>query len=200
MSRSGFALPLNDVAYAFPAGHRLRLGISTSYWPLAWLPPEPARLTLSTGGSRLVLPVRQARAEDAGVRFEPPEVAEPLSVSVLATGEHTWVVERDLATDTSTLTVVNDNGRICLDDIGLEVEEGVRERYSTVADDFSSARGEVESVRGLARGDWSVRTVTRTTLTCDVTSFHLHARLDAFEGPERVFSRNWSERIPRRLL
>ena len=31
-----------SVAQAFPAGHRIRLSLSTSYWPLAWPPPEPA--------------------------------------------------------------------------------------------------------------------------------------------------------------
>jgi predicted acyl esterase len=32
---------LNDVAHAFPEGHRVRIAISTSYWPMAW--PFPAR-------------------------------------------------------------------------------------------------------------------------------------------------------------
>lgn len=27
---------LNGMAQSFPAGHRVRLAISTSYWPLAW--------------------------------------------------------------------------------------------------------------------------------------------------------------------
>ncbi len=115
-------------------------------------------------------------------------------------GEHTWIVHRDLATDTSTLAVVNDNGRIRLDDVDLEVESRVHEWYSTVADDFESARGEVETVRGLRRGDWSVRTVTRTVLTSSATHFHLQAELDAWEGDQRVFSRNWHERIPRDLV
>ncbi|MGO3211524.1 MAG: CocE/NonD family hydrolase, partial [Brachybacterium sp.] len=29
-------VPLNGIAQSFPAGHRLRLSISTSYWPLIW--------------------------------------------------------------------------------------------------------------------------------------------------------------------
>ncbi len=33
---------LNEVAHRFPAGHRIRISISTSYWPLAWPPPAPA--------------------------------------------------------------------------------------------------------------------------------------------------------------
>jgi uncharacterized protein len=191
---------LNDVGYSFPAGHRLRLAVSTSYWPLVWLPPASVRLTLSTGRSRLHLPVRQARAEDADVAFAAPEHAPGLAVTAIEPGEHTWIVNRDLATDTSTLAVINDNGIRHIDEIDLDIEDRVTERYSTVADDFTSARGEVESIRGLRRGAWDIRTVTRTTLSCDTTAFHLHAQLDAYEGGERVFSRNFSERIPRELL
>src|SRR6056297_1618612 len=31
---------LNDIAQRFPVGHRIRVAISTSYWPLAWPAPE----------------------------------------------------------------------------------------------------------------------------------------------------------------
>ncbi len=49
---------LNGVAQAFPPGHRLRLSLSTSYWPLAWPPPRPTLLTVHEPPCRLVLPVR----------------------------------------------------------------------------------------------------------------------------------------------
>ncbi len=43
-------LQLNDAAHAFPAGHRIRLALSTTYWPIAWPSPEAATVTVSTGG------------------------------------------------------------------------------------------------------------------------------------------------------
>lgn len=58
--RYAIAVPLNGVAQSFPAGHRIRLSISTSYWPLAWPPPEPVTLTVYGGESELELPVRPA--------------------------------------------------------------------------------------------------------------------------------------------
>ena len=45
-------LQLNDVAQAFPAGHRIRLALSTAYWPIAWPAPEPVTLTLYAGAER----------------------------------------------------------------------------------------------------------------------------------------------------
>ncbi|MDZ7676193.1 MAG: CocE/NonD family hydrolase [Acidimicrobiales bacterium] len=193
-------LKLNDIGYRFPAGHRLRLAVSSSYWPLAWLAPKKTRLTITTEDSHLRLPVRQHRPEDDAIRFEPVEHAPALARTTVEAGEHTWLVQRDLATDTATLAVVDDNGISRIDDLDLEVESRVREWYSTRADQPTSARGHVESVRGLRRGDWHVRTITTTTLTCDETTFFLRASLDAYEGGERVLSRDWSEDIPRNLL
>jgi putative CocE/NonD family hydrolase len=46
---------LNDIAQVFPAGHRIRLAISTSYWPIAWAPPAPVRLTVYSGASVFVI-------------------------------------------------------------------------------------------------------------------------------------------------
>nr|WP_275451211.1 CocE/NonD family hydrolase C-terminal non-catalytic domain-containing protein [Arthrobacter sp. H14] len=73
-------IPLNGVAQGFPAGHRLRLSVSTSFWPLAWPAPEPAMVTVFTGPSTLKLPVRRPRPEEeAALReFGPAEAAEEL--------------------------------------------------------------------------------------------------------------------------
>src|SRR5262249_35970953 len=45
----GVEIALNPIAHRFPAGHRLRVAISTGYWPLAWPAPEPVTLSVSHG-------------------------------------------------------------------------------------------------------------------------------------------------------
>jgi uncharacterized protein len=191
---------MNETAHSFPAGHRLRLAVSTSYWPLAWLPPQSTRLTIYTGQSRLHLPVRPPRPEDDDVSFLPAEASPPLRKTTLATGEHNWLVTRDLATDRSTLQVVNDNGIERIHDVDLDVEQRTREWYSTVNNDFDSPRGEVRTTLGLSRSGWRVQTVTRTVLESTSTHFLLRAELDAYEDGARVFSKNFLEEIPRDLL
>ena len=42
---------LNDVAHAFGAGHRIRVAVSSSYWPIVWPSPEPFTLSLFAGAS-----------------------------------------------------------------------------------------------------------------------------------------------------
>ncbi|MGD2075587.1 MAG: CocE/NonD family hydrolase [Gammaproteobacteria bacterium] len=189
---------LNDVAQCFPCGHRIRLAVSTSYFPLAWPPPQPSRLTVYTENSRLLLPVREPREQN--VSFPPAEGSASGPRTQLTEGHHNWRVIRELDRDLSTLEVINDAGDHRLEDIELRVKRKAEEWYSYQGDDFQSARGETRWVRGLYRDDWSVETVTRTVLTCDAEHFYLAAELDAYQDNKRVYSRNWDSRIKRRLV
>lgn len=189
----------NGVAQAFPPGHRVRLSISTSYWPLAWPPPEPVRMTVFLGESKLMLPVRpMLDGDEVAVRpFEEPEGAPPIPTTQTQPGRQRWTVSRDLVDYESALHVIKDLGVVRFDDIDLQVGRCADERYTCVGDDFASVRGEIEWVMKFSRDDWYVETVTRTILTCTETDFDLHAQLDAYEGEKRVFSRNWHRTVPR---
>lgn len=194
-------VPLNHIAQVFPKGHRLRIAISTSYWPLAWPPPEPVRLTIYTGSSRLTLPTRQPSETDKHLpAFGEPEGAPPLNRTLIGPEHHNWRVIRDLAQDESTLEVTNDKGVYRLDDIDLEVQHKTVERYTYQADNFESVRGETKTIRGFKRGKWSVRTETRTVLTSSATHFHIFADLDAYEDDKRVYCQSWDQTIPRDFI
>jgi putative CocE/NonD family hydrolase len=192
---------LNGVAQRFPAGHRIRLALSTSYWPLAWPSPEPVELGLRIGHSRLQLPVRAPDPADAMLRpFAEPEAAPPTPIEVLQEKGASWQVHHDLATGTSTLDVVRDDGRARVLPIDLIWQRQTLEWYSSTHDDPLSARGETRTDWSFSRGDWLARTRTRTVLTCDRTHFRLYAELDAFEHDQRVYAQTWDERIPRDLV
>ena len=191
-------LALNHIAQAFPAGHRLRISLSTSYWPLAWPPPEPVRLTIFTTVSRLTIPIRPPRVTDQELfPFAEPESASESPYTIIEPEHHNWWVHRNLATDESTLEVVNDHGTYCLEDIDLEMKTRAKEWYTSRGDDFGSVRGETLWERSFRRGVWHVRTMTRTVLTSTAHDFHVQADLDAFEGDKRVYRRSWDILIPR---
>lgn len=200
-SRYRVTVPMNHIAQRFPAGNRFRLSVSTSYWPLAWPAPEAARLTLFTGESRLVLPVRKPRPEDSDLRpFGEPEGAPELKKTLLHPGEERWRVIRELDKDISTLEVVNDIGRFRIDEIDLEVSARTVEKYTYRGETYDSLSGETVWNRSFRRGQWSVRTRTRTLLTSDVNQFRIRAELDAWEGESRIFSKSWDRTIPRDLV
>jgi hypothetical protein len=192
---------LNEIAQRFPAGHRLRISLSTSYWPIAWPPPEPTMLTVFTRLSLLKLPIRPANNADAYLReFAPAEGAPPPATTMIQPRHYEWLVKRDLARDVSTLEVVKDEGTVRFDDIDLELTRSTTEWYTYRSGDFSSARGETICVRGFRRGDWHVETVTRTILLSNMETFSVHAELDAFENGLRVYSKSWSREILRDCL
>ncbi len=192
---------LKNVAQRFAAGHRLRLSLSTSYWPLAWPAPEPVTLTVYAGGSRLHLPSRRPREEDDRLApFAEPEAAAPLATTTVAPGEYRWQVLRDLIEDRHTLEVVEDGGTWRTDSHGLETGLHGLERYSYRGQDYASVRGEAEWAAEMRRGDWAIRTTTRTALTADSEAFYIDAELVAYEGEKEVFRRKWERRIPRRLV
>ncbi|MGM0404302.1 MAG: CocE/NonD family hydrolase [Thermodesulfobacteriota bacterium] len=192
---------LNDIAQKFPAGNRIRLAISTVYWPLAWPSPEPTRLTIYTRTSRLLLPVRQKETKDKELRpFGPAEGAPPALKTLIQPSRQSWTVIRNLAKGESRLEIISDEGVYRLDDTDLEIAAKVVENYAFTDDDYASLRGETSWVRWFKRKEWKVRTVARTFLTSDTTHFHLRAELDAWEGESRIFSRSWDEHIPRDLV
>ena len=190
-------IPMNGIAQRFPEGHQLRISISTSYWPLAWLSPAPAQVDITLDNCTLHLPVRTAADDDNTFAFEPPEAAPALAITTLAPSQHNWLLHRDLATKKSTLEVINNQGCFRINDTGTEIHRSAREYYSTVTDDFTSARGETITESHFKRDDWDTEVYTRTVLTCTESHFLVHAQLDAYEQAYRVFSKNWSSKIPR---
>jgi len=193
-------IKMNYVAQNFPAGNKIRLAISTSYWPFAWPSPEPASLTIKSGG-RLILPVRQKSELDENLRSIGEAVsAEPIKTTLLAPAKREWTVQHNLATNEVKQQIINNDALLKLDKIDLEMGKEATEIYSYTNNDYNTVRGEVESTRTLKRGNWNVKTITRTVLTSTPTDFQIRATLDAYLGDVRIFSKSWDELIPRDMI
>ena len=93
--------------------------------------------------------------------------------------------------------IVDDFGEHRIQAHGLTTSEVARETYSIHPDDPLSARAEIYWTEMLYRGDWRVRTETRTKMWADRDYFFIRAKLEAFEGEHAVFVRSWDRRIPR---
>jgi hypothetical protein len=198
---------LKHIAQKFPAGHSIRVSVSTVYWPLAWPSPEPVKLTVHLGDSKAVLPVRPKRdGDDAALpAFGEPEGAPAMEKTPIQPTHEEWTVIRDLANDKTTLQVINDEGLFRIDRHNLEIGSRTTERYSYSDNDYQSLAGWTEWRRTFRRRnpngeDWEVYTITRTLMTSDAETFRIRATLDAYEGESRVFAKTWDEAIPRDLV
>ncbi|MFB8030941.1 CocE/NonD family hydrolase [Streptomyces sp. NPDC056465] len=198
-TRHRVRVPLHSVAQAFPPGHRIRLSLSTSYWPLVWPAPAPALLSVYEKGGTLTLPVRREDVpEDKALQpFGEPEGCAPPAVTRLSEPEQAWTVSRDLVNYRSVLDIVKDRGLQRHEDTGIETGLRAREQYSWTGEDFGSVRGESAWEMRFGRPGWDVRIETRTVLTSDEDAFHVDATLDGYEDGRRVFSRTWNEEVPR---
>lgn len=190
---------MNAIGQVIPAGHRLRLAVSSSYWPWVWPAPEPVSLGLLTGGrSRVELPVRASGRDDAPpAPFGPPEISAGAAV-VSHPGRYDGerVVRRDLGTGRVDLVRTSDGGSRLVAS-GLEQARTRVETCSLVEGDPLSASVRCQSTTRLARGDWLIRVETDTVMTCDADNYRVTSAVDAFEGDVRVSATARSFTVPR---
>ncbi|MDX6362354.1 MAG: uncharacterized protein QOC85_1361, partial [Streptomyces sp.] len=193
---------LNGIGHAFPAGHRIRLAVSSAYWPWIW--PQPGSdtgFTLDPEGSSLELPVR-ARESDPSITFEEPEESAPLGVVVPATLDEPRperLVVRDVAKGERRLEVDPRYGGTRVYPDGLEFTEDALETYTIDESDPLSARTRSEWTVRLHRPEtgWDAKVETRSEITCDATDFITSNEVICKDGDEVVFHRTWERRIPR---
>ncbi|MEM7171425.1 MAG: CocE/NonD family hydrolase [Pseudomonadota bacterium] len=189
---------LNDIAQQLPSGHRLRVAVSTSYWPRVWPSPEPVTLTVFTGDSSLSLPIRPPRQEDGNLsEFDLPAAAKPSPHRFDRPPGRSRKIEHDIASQTVTLTGIKDRGLVYLEEIDLSISARAEDRFTLVGDDPLSARHENTYEISMARKAWQIRTIGRTVMTATAKDYHLSASMEAFEGPARVFVKTWNRKIPR---
>lgn len=192
---------LNEMGQHFGKGSRIRLALSTSYWPNAWPSPEKVTLTVLTSGSTLELPVRPPRPADQELRpFLPAETAPPLVKTCLREPAESWVIERDLATGILTNDRMSDAGAYLLDEIDWKAGERMGRTFSIHPDDPLSARSHLWNERSFGRGDLELRTRVDVRMHAERDAFVIEASLQAYEGKDRILERSWSRRIKRDLV
>jgi putative CocE/NonD family hydrolase len=195
---------LNDIAHAFPAGHRIRIAVSTSYWPIAWPSPEPVILTLRTGRSAVYLPVRPPAPEDARLRsFEPPSAARATRHKTLRELPLKRRIEIDLATNETVYTFQSGEFGAALariEAIAMDLGYTFLKRHRISEYDPLSAQTEIVQRMTMRRRDWSVRIESRARLSATRDAFQFSAELEALEDDELFGQRRWQLAIPRQLV
>ena len=200
---------LDDIAHAFPVGHRMAVSISTVYWPIAWPSPELATLTLDLSQSRLDLPVRPPRPEDDALRpFGPAECAPEVSGRSCIPADTPAVTEAAPVPDKRRVTLDLLSGKMVVDfprwtylavmpDIATTTRGKAMARYRITEGDPLSARCETDYSVEIERSDGRFGHQSHGVLSCDATHFIVDMHLTVTENGAPIFRRDWHERIPR---
>lgn len=197
---------LNDIAARLSAGHRIRVAVSTSYWPIAWPSPEPVTLTVWSAVSTLTLPVRPPHElDDTLVAFPPPEECPGVEHEPLRPIPFKRSTEHDLVTNELIYTLTSDGGEFgdhshaYIEAIDMTLGYSIEKRHRIRPTDPLSACTEFSQWVELARDGWKVRIETETSTRARRDHFHFTARLRAVHDGDTVTERTWDERIPRQL-
>lgn len=191
-------VPMKHVAQRFPAGHRLRIAISTSYFPMIWPAPEPVCLLLHTQGCLAELPVRHPSHLDQELRdLGAPEAGVPAEKDLIEAPDRYFNIVENAATGQTEMRIADGLGRFRPGPGGPVLYKQGYETYSVSHDDLASASGRAEWMYGFERDDLSIRSETETTLTADRNDFIIHARMQVWENGLLAADRKWNVRIRR---
>jgi hypothetical protein len=208
---------MRTAGYRWLPGHRIRIAIASSLWPVLWPTPYPATIRIHRGAatpSRLELPIVPPSGGRGDVpvpvfRTAPPELRWPIAEPLDGRGragadEPVWRIEDDIMEGTVTVHV-HDGGEEIVPD-GRRLYAGETLRMTAWERDPARAELEADVVYR-----WQEREVDRPgTLTpieirarsrqaSSLDAFELSVRLEVDVDGERFFERDWSERIPRQL-
>jgi putative CocE/NonD family hydrolase len=194
---------LNGIGHAFPPGHRIRLAVSSAYWPWIWPQPDSAAgFTVHPESSFLELPVRARALDEKAITFEEPEQSEPMGVNhpiTLDEPRPERLVVRDVAKGEWRLEVDPRYGGTRVYPDGLEFTEDALETYTIKEADPLSARTRSDWFIRLHRPEraWDATVRTRSEIGCSEKDFIASNEVICTEGDEVVFHRTWEKRIPR---
>ncbi|QOD43932.1 CocE/NonD family hydrolase [Clavibacter zhangzhiyongii] len=198
-------VPLVSTGHAFPAGHRLRIAVSSAYWPWIWPHAREATLEVAPARSLVTLPV-WTRTEDDGVRFEEAVQSTPLAIQRIPddSGLPERSVTHDVATGEWTLDVDPGYGGSRVYPDGLVFTESSRETYRITDGDPLSAVAESRWAISLEQPGWRARLETTSRVTADADAYRVVNTLRAWArdgGPDApevlIADRVFDDLVPR---
>jgi hypothetical protein len=188
---------LNEIAQSVPAGCRLRLAVSTNYWPIAWPSPEMATITLDPQRSSIDVPVLKSEKGLKPVRFAPPEKSTPGDLTVSDPGAETRHLILDIEKQRVNFTIKRNDGTYVINDIGTEVSLTKLKDYSVSRDGREPPKSLVATTVHYRRGDWDARTETDVSMTSDKTHFHMESHVRTFVNGKPFVQRDFKQSFRR---
>ena len=186
---------LDDTGYRFVAGHRIRLAVSTSYFPMVLPPPAHVRATIALGvESYLDIPTPRDLVD-----IDLPEPAEGLLpvYTQLTPGSAGRHISRSDEAATVTTSISGDTGEIVHPTNGMIWRE-IHESTGTItAGDPLSFTCDEQLTVIRRRSGVETRCTARGRLTATADTWCVKASLTAFENDVQVFERSWAQDIER---
>jgi uncharacterized protein len=192
---------LDDIAHAFPVGHRIAVSISTTYWPIAWPSPELATLSVQLSDSWLELPVRPARPEDADLpAFGPPVSAPQTPYTYHPVESAARRITRDLLSGKMVVDFPRWTYSKTMPDIDQTQTSVGIVRYEITDGDPTSAAMTTDYRSETVFPNVTIHHHSTGRLSCTATHFRVQMTLEVREGDALIFEHAWDEEIARDMV
>ncbi len=190
-------VPLDFTGHRFAPNHRLRVALSTAYWPLIWPAVDNPVLTSSGGAGVLTLPKRMA-VENDKVSVDPPTAPPRPNMTEKRSAKSRRHVHHDLANGKTIVEIADDLGEQIFNDHGLSTSATKSEHYEIGDSDTLSASAHISWNFKYQRGKWLAETITETQMSCDKNNYFITAKISAFKGGDLIFEKSFDRKILRK--
>ncbi|MEO9338752.1 CocE/NonD family hydrolase [Mesorhizobium sp. SB112] len=188
-------LVLDACGYRFGPGHRIRLALSSAYWPMILPPPNDATLAVDLAKLQLELPLLGTHRR---IKVAEPTNPDPLPhYDILKEGSSSRSIARNLADGVTRYRIDEDSGLSRHPDNGLCTRDIHEEVWSITQGDPLSMTAEARWTCITERDEWQTRTNSVSTLSCTETEWVISERIEAFQDDRNVFTRERTRRILR---
>lgn len=187
----------HTTAYRFRAGHRIRLAIAASCWPLVWTPPQA--VTTRIAGGRMNLPVLPHPAQELRVPFPAPldlpevktfeTIAAPRLIRSRETGPDGAITSKWHQPQTT----------MRYRDIGTVFSYETWAEHAIHPDDTGSAQSMFLHQMTVERPDGAATVISRMQATSTAEAYALEGRIEVSWSGEKIFERHWVRDVDRRL-
>ena len=192
------SISLRHCGHRFAVGHRLRLAVSTAYWPIVWPSPAKAAVTLHLENCRLTLPQRRESLDaEKQAPTLPPSISANIKEYAQLRPSACKTERKTLACGTRQLILCDDLGETRNPHNGMESGATVHQMFSIHPDNPLSAKAETTWVYTHRRGDWHTRVQSENTMTASGQNFRLVRKIVVYEGSLVVLKKEWDEFVPR---
>ncbi|AZL84566.1 CocE/NonD family hydrolase [Aliivibrio salmonicida] len=196
--RYDIEIKVNHMAYVIPKGHKIRIAISTAYWPLIWPTADNATLTVYPQHSSITLPVNAQPICSKSV----PEHNKTVSFNgkILRPSDSKRVTHRDYKTGVVTLETMEDFGRQFYESSQSEIDFIIHQELSIHPDDPLSAKNDIRLKVDMGREGWWTGIECHYEMICDHDYFYITANWKAFYDNDVVFEKQFTETIKRHFM
>lgn len=184
-----FEIELDAVCHNFAKGHKIRLALSNSYWPMLWPSNQCDRLTIDAKDSFLSLPITKSYAPYDGFKqgdgceaFPATEISKPIFERELITSDENNLISYRISDQAP---------RTRFENHGMETTSNTTRVYQVDGNIPDEAMMTVNRNIGFERGTWNVSSAIDAKFTSTSEDIKSDVTLTVKHGSDIIFERRF---------